>query len=110
LFNLDANCSVVTLHVKNDAKRAAARDGYGDVDSEDEETDSASNAHKHGKSPDGKAADKAEGDGQKLISWSPSGSSVERLASHEAAGADSPLQLLLPNHGRGTAMSVKWFM
>ncbi len=86
LFNLDADCSVVTLHAKNNVKRAAARDGYGNIDSEEEEMDSASNERENGKSPDGKAADKARGDGQKSISQSPSGSSTERLTSHEAAG------------------------
>ncbi len=86
LFNLDADRSVITLHAKNNVKHAAARDGYGDIDSEEEDTDSASNECGNGKSPDGKAADKEGGDGQKSISWSPSGSSVERLASHEVAG------------------------
>jgi hypothetical protein len=81
LFNLDANCSVVTLHAKNDAKRAAARDVYGDVDSEEEETDSALDECEHGKLPDGKAADKAGGDGQKSISWSCSSFGAECLAS-----------------------------
>jgi hypothetical protein len=85
LFNLDADHLVVTLHAKNNAKCAAASNGYGDIDSEEEEMDSASNEHENGKSPDGKAADKEGGDGQKSISWSPSSSSSERLASHEAA-------------------------
>ncbi len=86
MFNLDADHLVVTLYAKNNAKCAAARDGYGDVDSEEEETDSAPYERENGKSPDGKAADKAGGEGQKSISWSPSGSSAERLASHEAGG------------------------
>ncbi len=77
---------VITLHAKNDAKCAASRDGYGDVDSE--ETNSASNECENDKLPDGKAADKEGGDGQKSISWSPSGSSAERLASHEATGGE----------------------
>jgi hypothetical protein len=67
LFNLDANRLVVTLHTKNDTK-CAARDGYGEVDSEKEETDSTSNEHENGMLPDGKAADKEGGDGQKTIS------------------------------------------
>jgi hypothetical protein len=86
LFNLDADRSVISLHAKNDAKRTAASDSYGDVNSEEEEMDSAFDERENGMSPDGKAADKAGGDGQKLISWSPSGFSVERLAFHEVAG------------------------
>ncbi len=86
LFNLDADHLVVTLHVKNDAKRAATRDGYGDDDSKKKETDSASDERENGKSPYGKAADKEGGKRQNSISWSPSSSSAEGLASHEAAG------------------------
>ncbi len=63
LFNLDADRLVVTLHMRNDSKHAAARDCYGDIDSEEEETYSASNEWEHGKLPDGKAADKTGGDG-----------------------------------------------
>jgi hypothetical protein len=87
LFNLDADRSVHTLHAKNDAKRAAARKSYGDSDSEEEETsDSASDEREFGKSPDGKVADKEVGDGQKSITWSPSGPSDGRLSPREAAG------------------------
>jgi hypothetical protein len=87
LFNLDADRSVVTLHMKNDAKRAAAKDGYGEVNSEEEDdTDSASDTHTIGKSPDGKADDDKGGDGQKLISWSPSDPSDGHPASRLAAG------------------------
>ena len=87
LFNLDADRSVNTLHAKNDAKRAAARKGYGDSDSEEEETtDSASDERDLGKSPDGRVSDKEVGDGQRSVSFSPSGPSDGRLSPREAAG------------------------
>ncbi len=87
LFNLDADKSVATLHAKNDARRAAAKD-LGDSDSEEEDTDSASNERDHGKSPDGETADMEDVDSQKLISWGepPSGPSDGHLPSHAAAG------------------------
>jgi hypothetical protein len=86
LFNLDAERSVVTLHAKNDTKRAAARNGYGEASSEEEDEDSASDERELDKSPDGKAIDTEEGDGNKSISWSPSNPSDGRLSSHAAAG------------------------
>jgi hypothetical protein len=89
LFNLDADRLVTTLHAKNDAKRASAKAGYGEAsDSEEEDTDSASNERDIDKSPDGKNSDKEVGDGQKLISWSPDNSSPSdgRLTSRKAAG------------------------
>jgi hypothetical protein len=88
LFNLDADKSVATLHAKNDARRAAATD-LGDSDSEEEDSDSASDERIHDKSPDGEAADMEDGDSQnKSISWedSPSGPSDGHLPPHAAAG------------------------
>jgi hypothetical protein len=87
LFNLNADRSIVTLHAKKDAKRTADRLGQSDSDSEEEVLDSASDERELDKSPDDKAADKEKGKGHKSISWSPSGSSDECLASHEAAGS-----------------------
>jgi hypothetical protein len=87
LFNLDANCLIVTLHAKNDAKPAADRHGQSDSDSEEEVLDPASNEHELGKPPNDKAADKEKGMGHKSISCLPSSSSDERLASQEAAGS-----------------------
>ncbi len=77
---------IVTLHTKNNAKHAVDRHGKSDSDSEEEVLDSASDERELDKSPDDKAADKEKGKGHKSISWLPSGSSDERLASHEAAG------------------------
>ncbi len=85
-LNLDAERSVVTLHAKNDTKRAAARNGYGEASSEEEDEDSASEERELDKSPDGKAIDTEEGDGNKSISWSHSTPSDGRLSSHAAAG------------------------
>jgi hypothetical protein len=87
LFNLDANRLIVTLHAKNNAKCAADRHGQSNSDSEEEGLDSASNERELDKSPDDKATNKDKGPGHKSISWSPSGSSDERLASQEAAGS-----------------------
>ena len=86
LFNLDADQSVTTLHAKNDAKRAATRDGYGGSDSEDEDLDSASNERDLGKSPGGMASDKEVGEGNKVISWTPPDPSDGRLTPREATG------------------------
>ncbi len=58
LFNLDADQLVTTLHAKNDAKRATTRDGYGGSDSEEEDSDSASDERDLGKLPGGMASDK----------------------------------------------------
>jgi hypothetical protein len=86
LFNLDADRSVTTLHAKNDAKRAAAREGYGGSDSEEEGSDSASDERDLGKSPGGMVTDKEVGDGNKAISWSPPDPSVGGLNPREATG------------------------
>jgi hypothetical protein len=86
LFNLDADRSVTTLHAKNDAKRAAAREGYGGSDSEEEDSDSASNERDLGKLPGGMVTDKEVGDGNKAISWSPPDPSVGGLNPREATG------------------------
>jgi hypothetical protein len=87
LFNLDADKSVDTLHAKNDARRAAARN-LSDSDSGEEDSDSASEEHDLGKSPDGETADKEDGDTQKLVSWGEPTSSPSdgHLASRAAAG------------------------
>ena len=86
LFLLDEARSVTTLHAKNDGKRAAARAGVEDVDSEEEDDmDSESDERDHDKSSQGLDPDMA--DGSKKISWSPAGSSDERLASQGAAGS-----------------------
>ncbi len=87
LFNLDADRLVTTLHNKNNARRAAARDGYGGADSEEEDLDSAYDERDRSKSPDEEVSDKEEEDGHKSsISWSPSSPSDGRLSSREAAG------------------------
>ena len=89
LFNLDADRSVTTLHAKNDAKCAAAKDGYGGSDSgeEEENSDSASDERNLDKSPGGMALDKEVGEGQnKAISWSPPDPSDGRLTPREATG------------------------
>jgi hypothetical protein len=86
LFNLDADRSVTTLHAKNDTKRAAARDGYGGSDSEEEDLDSASDERNLGKSPGGMASDKEVGEGNKTISWTPPDPSDGRLNPREATG------------------------
>ncbi len=87
LLNLDADQSVTTLDAKNNARCAAAK-GFGDSDSEEEDTDSASDECDIGKLPNGKASDKEEGDGQTSTSWSldPSSPSDGRLTSRAAAG------------------------
>ena len=87
LFNLDADKSVATLHAKNDARRAAANN-LSDSDSGEEDSDSASEEHDLGKSPDGETADKEDGDTQKLVSWGEPTSSPSdgHLASHAAGG------------------------
>jgi hypothetical protein len=87
LFNLDADRSIITLHAKNNAKRAADRHGQSNSDSEEEVLDSASNERELDKSPNDKAADKEKGNGHKSISWLRSGSSDECLTSHEAVGS-----------------------
>jgi hypothetical protein len=87
LLNLNADCSIITLQAKNDAKRAADRYGQSNSDSEEEGLDSASNEHKLYKSLNDKTAEKEKEPGHKSISWSHSGSSDERLASQEAAGS-----------------------
>ncbi len=86
LFNLDADRSVTTLHAKNDAKRAAAREGYGGSDSEEEDSDSASDERDLGKLPGGMASDKEVGEGNKTISWTPPDPSDGRLNPREATG------------------------
>jgi len=86
LFLLDEARSVSTLHAKNDSKRAAAREGFVDSDSEEEdETDSASDERDIDKSSQDLATDKA-GEKDKSISWASAGSNDERLASQGAAG------------------------
>jgi len=90
LFLLDEARSVTTLHAKNDNKRAAARAGADDWDSGEEENDLDSTSDERGnfdKSSQGLAADKADGNGDKSISWSPAGSSEERPATQGAAGS-----------------------
>ena len=89
MFNLDADRSVTTLHAKNNAKRAAARDGYGGSDSGEEEndSDSASDERNLDKLPGGMASDKEVGEGEnKAISWSPPDPSVGRLTPRKATG------------------------
>jgi hypothetical protein len=87
LFNLDADKLVVTLHTKNDARRAAAYN-LSDSDSGKEESDSASGKRDSVKSPNGKATDKEDGETQESISWEDptSGPSDGNLSPHAAAG------------------------
>ncbi len=84
---MDADCSIVTLHAKNNAKHAADRHGQSVSDSEEEGLDSASNERELDKLPNDKATDKEKGPGHKSISWLPSSSSDECLASQGAAGS-----------------------
>jgi hypothetical protein len=87
MFNLVADRLIVTLHAKNDAKCTADKHCQSNSDSEEEVLDSASNERELDKLPNDKAADKERGKGHKYISWLPSDSSDEHLASHEAVGS-----------------------
>jgi hypothetical protein len=86
LFNLDADQSVTTLRATNDAKPAATRDGYGGSDSEEEDSDSASDECDLGMSPGGMASDKEVGEGNRAISWSSPDPSDGRPTPREATG------------------------
>ena len=88
LFNLDADKSVVTLHAKNDKRRAEAINFSESDSGEEEDLDSASDERDFGKSPEGEAADKEDRDTQKSVSWEEPTSSPSdgHLASHAAAG------------------------
>lgn len=88
LFNWDKTQSVNTLHAKNDARRAKARDwAAGDSDSEEgEEEGSGPDKHESRKSSDDTGHGITGEDGNKSVSWSPAGSSDERHAGNLAAG------------------------
>ena len=88
LFNWDATQSVNTLHAKNDARRAKARDrNLGDSDSEEgEEEGSEPDKHEFGKSLNDTVNGNAGKEGNKSVSFSPAGSSEERHAGNSAAG------------------------
>jgi hypothetical protein len=87
VFNWDEAQLVNTLHVKNDARRAAARNrADGNLDSEEEEFE-GSEPNTHEKLPNDMAAGNVGmGRNQKSISWSPNGSSVEHQSGSLAAG------------------------
>ena len=88
LFNWDETQSVNTLHAKNDARRAKARNqAFGDSDSEEgEEEGSEPDKHEFGKSPEDTDNGNAGEDGNKSVTFSPAGSSAERHAGNSAAG------------------------
>ena len=88
LFNWDEAQSVNTLHAKNDARRAAARnraDEYSDSEEEENEG-SEPKQHDNRKSPNDTDDGKEGEDGNKSITWSPAGPSDGRHAGNSAAG------------------------